>query len=98
MPDGRDYSLFDVHPHLGLLSLAAVAQQDGHEVFIYDPKREVRFGRRAYDKLFYQQAADDILGQTPDALGFTTLGCSFLFAVRVAEIIKHKAPGLPIML
>ena len=46
LPDGLDPSLFDVHPHLGLISIAAVAQRGGHEVTIYDPKREVRFGRR----------------------------------------------------
>jgi len=98
MPDGLDSFLFDVHPHLGLISLAAVAQRDGHKVAIYDPKREVRFGRKAYDQHLYQRAAEDILVQAPDALGFTTLGCSFLFAVRVAEIVKRKVPELPIML
>ena len=98
MPDGLDPAFFDVHPHLGLTSLAAVAQPEGHEVVIYDPKREVRFGRRAYDKEFYQHAARDILGTAPEAIGFTTLGCSFLFAVRVAALIKLQEPEIPILL
>jgi radical SAM superfamily enzyme YgiQ (UPF0313 family) len=98
MPENLEPSLFDVHPHLGLLSLAAVAQREGHEVAIYDPKREVRFGRHAYDRNFYANAAEDILHHAPDAVGFTTLGCSFLFAVRVAEIIKNRRPFLPVLL
>lgn len=98
MPEDLNPSLFDVHPHLGLISLAAVAQRGGHEITIYDPKREVRFGRRAYDRHFYAKAAEDILSHSPDAVGFTTLGCSFLFAVRVAEIIKRRQPLLPILL
>ncbi len=98
MPENLEPSLFDVHPHLGLLSLAAVAQREGHEVAIYDPKREVRFGRRPYDRNFYARAAEDILHHAPDAVGFTTLGCSFLFAVRVAELIRSGRPFLPVLL
>jgi radical SAM superfamily enzyme YgiQ (UPF0313 family) len=98
MPGQVDPSLFDVHPHLGLASLAAVAMQDNHRVAIYDPKREIRFGRGAYNEAFYQRAADDILRLTPDAVGFTTLGCSFLFAVNVAQFVKLREPDLPILL
>lgn len=98
MPERLEPSLFDVHPHLGLISLAAVARRDGHEIAIYDPKREVRFGRRVYDEHLYTKAANDILSHSPDAVGFTTLGCSFLFAVRVAEIIKLRRPAVPILL
>jgi radical SAM superfamily enzyme YgiQ (UPF0313 family) len=97
-PESVDPALFDVHPHLGLASLAAVAMRDDHHVLIYDPKREVRFGRRAYDREFYGRAADDILGMAPDAVGFTTLGCSLLFAVNVAALIKRRQPELPILL
>ena len=98
MPDGHDLSLFDVHPHLGLASIAAVAEQENHRVSIYDPKREARFGRHPYDKAFYERAAEDIFAQSPEAVGFTTLGCSFLFAVNVAARLKRLDPQLPIML
>jgi radical SAM superfamily enzyme YgiQ (UPF0313 family) len=97
MPDGDEVALFDVHPHLGLTSLAAVAVGEGHEVTIYDPKREVRFGRHSYDGEFYLRAADDILALRPDAVGFTTLGCSLLFAARVAELLKARVRDLPIL-
>jgi radical SAM superfamily enzyme YgiQ (UPF0313 family) len=98
MPDGLDRSLFDVHPHLGLASIAAVAERENHRISIYDPKREIRFGRHPYDADFYERAAEDIIRQSPDAVGFTTLGCSFLFAVNVAARLKRRDPELPIML
>jgi radical SAM superfamily enzyme YgiQ (UPF0313 family) len=98
MPDGLDRSLFDVHPHLGLASIAAVAERENHRISIYDPKREVRFGRHPYDRYFYDRAAEDIFARSPEAVGFTTLGCSFLFAVNVAARLKRLNPDLPIML
>ena len=98
MPDGHDLSLFDVHPHLGLISLATVLQEEGHQVTIYDPKREVRFGRCAYNEKLYEKAALDILKYSPEAIGFTTLGCSFLFASNVAADIKRREPEIPILL
>jgi len=98
MPERLNPDLFDVHPHLGLTSLAAVVQPEGHQVSIYDPKREIRFGRRPYNAGFYEQAAEDILNTRPDAVGFTTLGCSFLFTVRVAELIRRREPEIPILL
>ncbi|RXT47858.1 RiPP biosynthesis radical SAM protein ApyD [Bradyrhizobium betae] len=98
MPGSLDPDLFDVHPHLGLTSLAAVAAKDNHTVVVYDPKREVRFGHHPYDGTLYERVAVDILRLRPDAVGFTTLSCSFIFAVRVAALLKQRAPGIPILL
>jgi len=98
LPAERDLHLLDVHPHLGLLSLAAVAVADGHQVTIYDPKRQVRNGDLPYDETLYEAAADRILIGQPDVVGFTTLGCSFLFALGVGRIIKRRAPELPLLL
>jgi radical SAM superfamily enzyme YgiQ (UPF0313 family) len=97
-PETLDPSLFDIHPHLGLISIAAAARLESHHVRIYDPKREVRFLRRSYDGEFYHHAAEDILQLSPDVIGFTTLGCSLLFAVKVGGIIKRREPDLPIIL
>ena len=98
MPGSFEPTLFDVHPHLGLTSLAAVAARDNHTVAIYDPKREIRFGRHPYDETFYHRATADILRLEPEAVGFTTLGCSFIFAVNVAALIKQREPDLPVLL
>ena len=35
---------FDLQPHLGLLSLLAVAESGGHEALLYDPKLELTRG------------------------------------------------------
>lgn len=98
LPEERDLGLLDVHPHLGLLSLAAVAGTAGHEVRIYDPKRLVRSGELPYDGTLYERVAAALLADDPAAIGFTTLGCSFLFVVGVARAIERRAPDLPLLL
>src|SRR5689334_16754149 len=98
MPEQHSLELLDVHPHLGLLSLAAVAEQHGHLVYIYDPKRLIRSGALSYDATIYDRAAETLLSQRPDAVGFTSLGCSFLFALNVAARLKRHEPELPILL
>jgi radical SAM superfamily enzyme YgiQ (UPF0313 family) len=98
MPEEGSLALLDVHPHLGLLSLAAVAEADGHTVQIYDPKRLIRWGKLPYDSTLYERAARDLLAERPQAIGFTALGCSFLFALNVAALIKRREPDLPILL
>jgi Fe-S oxidoreductase len=98
MPEEGSLALLDVHPHLGLLSLAAVAEADGHTVQIYDPKRLIRWGKLPYDSTLYERAAVDLLAERPQAVGFTALGCSFLFALNVAALIKRREPDLPILL
>ena len=98
MPEEHSLELLDVHPHLGLLSLAAVAERDGHVVQIYDPKRLIRSGALNYDETIYDRAAQALLAQQPDVVGFTSLGCSFLFALNVATRLKRSEPDLPILL
>src|SRR5215470_8262627 len=98
MPEEHSLELLDVHPHLGLLSLAAVAERDGHVVQIYDPKRLIRSGALSYDETIYDRAAQSLLSQRPDVVGFTSLGCSFLFALNVAARLKRQQPTLPILL
>ncbi|MFC5742365.1 B12-binding domain-containing radical SAM protein [Dyella tabacisoli] len=98
MPEEGDLSLLDVHPHLGLLALAAAAEAHGHSVRIYDPKWLLRCGTLRYDDTLYERAAAAILSQRPEAVGFTSLGCSFLFAINVAALLRQQEPELPIML
>lgn len=98
MPEDGSLALLDVHPHLGLLSLAAVAEVDGHTVQIYDPKRLIKSGELAYDSTLYERAALQLLAEGPQVIGFTALGCSFLFALNVATLIKRREPDLPILL
>jgi radical SAM superfamily enzyme YgiQ (UPF0313 family) len=98
MPEEGSLALLDLHPHLGLLALAAAAEADGHTVRIFDPKRAIRWGQLAYDETLYERAAAEMLSSHPDAVGFTTLGCSFLFAINVAAALKRARPDLPVLL
>lgn len=97
-PVGRQLDDFDVHPNLGLASLATTIRDAGHAVDIVDPKREVRSRRWPLGADLHRVAADALLAPRPDALGFTTLGCSFIFTVRVAEEVRRREPDLPILL
>jgi radical SAM superfamily enzyme YgiQ (UPF0313 family) len=51
-----------------------------------------------YDAELYQGIANIIAGSNPDAVGFTTLGCSFIFALKVARYLKKQDKDLPILL
>lgn len=97
-PVGRQHTDFDVHPNIGLASLAAVVRLAGHDVRIVDPKREVKHGRLPLGPDLYRDAAEALLVDRPDAVGFTTLGCSFIFTARVAEHLKRLEPDLPVLL
>ena len=97
LPQEGSLARLDVHPHLGLLALAAVAEADGHDVQIFDPKRLIRSGELPYDATLYERVAEDLLSRPVDMVGFTTLGCSFLFALGVAEIIKRRDPAMPVL-
>lgn len=98
MPEDGSLEMLDVHPHLGLLALAAAAEPDGHRVTIYDPKRELRAGKLRYDETLYDRVAGAVLRSAPEVVGFTTLGCSFIVAVNVAAILKRRAPEVPVLL
>jgi radical SAM superfamily enzyme YgiQ (UPF0313 family) len=98
LPEAGSLAAMDVHPHLGLLALAAAAERDGHIVEIIDPKRLVRDGIVHYAAGAYRQVAELILARAPDVVGFTALGCSLLFAVRVAGQLKACKGELPILI
>ena len=98
MPEDGSLALLDVHPNLGLLALAAAAESAHHTVQIYDPKRLLKWRKLQYDSTLYERVAADLLSRRPSVVGFTTLGCSFIFAVNVAAILKRSEPDLPILL
>lgn len=97
-PEPGDIENLDVHPHLGLLSLVSVANNAGFDASIFDPKKQLRDGPLQYDSSLYEDAADLILADHPDAVGFTSMGCSFLFTLKTAAYLRQKKPALPILL
>jgi radical SAM superfamily enzyme YgiQ (UPF0313 family) len=85
-------------PHLGLISLAAVAESGGHNVAIYDPKRELENRRLTLDDSLYRQIAEHVLIMAPDVVGLTSLGCNFICTAKIAAYLKLQRPDLPILL
>lgn len=90
--------VFDLQPHLGLLSLAAVAQGGGIEVEILDPKLLLVRGALTWGATLYQDLAGLILDRRPDIVGFTALGCNFHCVVQVAMAVHGRRPKLPLIL
>ena len=91
-----DTEVVEPYPHLGLMSLAAVGEQSGHAVTIYDPKIALLRNHLTLDQSLYTKSASQILETEPDIIGFTTLGASFLYVVRCAQELKLIAPHIPI--
>ncbi len=89
---------YDLQPHLGLLSLVAVARTAEHTAEIYSPKLDLVQGHLELGPALYNSMALRILERQPDAVGFTALGCNFNCVVKVARLVKRHRPQLPILL
>ena len=95
---GSGLPKFDLHPHLGLLSLMAAADAGGHHCRLVDPKLEVHRGHLPMDGTLYRKLAQTVLETVPDVVGLTSLGCNFVCTLKVAKYVKEMAPELPIFL
>lgn len=89
---------FTLHPHLGLISLVAVARAHGHEALLYDPKLQLFSGELQLAAGLYDACACAILELGPDAVGFTTLGCNFICTAQIARQVKRRRPAMPVLL
>jgi hypothetical protein len=85
-------------PHLGLISLAAVARRGGLDAVVYDPKRDLLEGKLCLDASLYHGIAERILHLRPDIVGFTALGCNFHCVTKSARWLKRLRGDLPILL
>lgn len=75
-------------PPLNLALLAAIAEQNGHQVFVIDGQAE---------GLSVEEMARRTLAENPDIVGFTASSPFFHVQVAVAERLKELRPDLPIM-
>lgn len=89
---------FVPQPHLGLISLLAVAEGAGHEVALFDPKLALHRGQLSLDASLYRDVASRVLALGPEVVGLTTLGCNFVATLKVARYLKKARPDLPILL
>ena len=83
---------------LGLLSLAAVLEESGHEVSLVDLNYALSEGELALDEDFYAASVAQIVGQSPQVVGFSTMCNSFHIALRMAEAIKAQMPRVLVLL
>jgi radical SAM superfamily enzyme YgiQ (UPF0313 family) len=94
-----DRVMVTVSPQLGLLSLAAILEEAGHNVAILDPKLVFSKGQwRVPEPAFYQAWADAVLDLVPDIVGFTALGRTLPHTVAAAAAIKERQWDLPILI
>lgn len=89
---------FNMEPHLGLMSLVAIARSEGHEALIEDPKQQFAWGGRPLDAGAVPLVADRILSHRPDVVGFTALACNFIWVSRLAAAVRERAPDVPLLL
>jgi radical SAM superfamily enzyme YgiQ (UPF0313 family) len=94
-----DRVVVTISPQLGLMSLAAILEEAGHDVAILDPKLVFSKGPwRVPEQGFYQAWADAVLALEPDIVGFTALGRTLPHAVAAASAIKVRRFDLPILI
>jgi radical SAM superfamily enzyme YgiQ (UPF0313 family) len=97
LEQGSDSYVVDPQPHLGLISLAAVARAYGHQASLIDPKLELLRGEVVLGPHFYEQVAERIIAADPDVVGFTSLGCNFVCTLRIADAVRRRR-DVPILL
>jgi len=96
--DAEGIRRYILQPHLGLLSLIAVLEGDGHEGLLLDPKVEVTHGQLRLEAGLYERIARRVVAMRPDAVGFTSLGCNFICTAKAAAHVKRLEPDVPILL
>ncbi|MCD6309814.1 MAG: B12-binding domain-containing radical SAM protein [Candidatus Eremiobacteraeota bacterium] len=91
----REHTL---HMPMGLLILAAIMEQEGHEVTLVDMGWLWRNGELCLEQGFLRDACSYILAKNADIVGFSTRCDSFATVLCLARRLKNKRPELPILL
>ena len=89
---------FVLQPHLGLISLITILENDGYAAKLYDPKIDIAAGNLKVDEKLYRKIAETILADDPGIVGFTSLGCNFICTLKIARYLKQHNPDLPVLL
>ncbi len=81
-------SIFNLMPPLGMLSIAALLEQNGIQVEVID----------CYATPLTSEAlVDRIITNPPDAVGFSCTTSSFLEGYRIAALLKERRPEIVIV-
>lgn len=89
-------SLYNLPP-LGLINLATVLNQAGHEVAVIDLVLAVRLKTLPLDSSIYGNSASMILREEPDLVAFSVQCATFPAVIRIAEILRKRKPGIRIV-
>ena len=76
------------HIPTGLLSLAAVLENKGHEVSVVDFNLLINTGEIKYDAEFYDNAAKYLKNYNAEVLGFSTVCDSYPHTIQIAQRYK----------
>jgi radical SAM superfamily enzyme YgiQ (UPF0313 family) len=96
--DKRDRSAYYVAPPLGLLSIAAYLESDGHEVTVHDFVLQLKDGRLRPGHDVYDRCAEVVLASAPDVVGFGTQCSTGPSSINIARRIKQRKPDVAIVL
>jgi B12 binding domain/Radical SAM superfamily len=84
----------DLAPPLGLLTLAAVARQHGHEVCIEDLNLEVMANPEIDGDEFYEITIESIVRSEPQVIGFTSMCMESHISLELGRQAKAKLPDV----
>jgi radical SAM superfamily enzyme YgiQ (UPF0313 family) len=90
-PNGRLERTY-LAPPLGLLTLAAVARENGCDVSVLDFNLEVMADPRLEGERFYDFAVNRIFNLQPDAVGFTSMCLESHVSLELARRVKERSP------
>lgn len=92
-PSGR-HDRHELAPPLGLLMLAAVAEDEGVDVEVLDFNLRGMQDPRWVDEDFYGTAVSAIAATNADAVGFTSMALESHLCIELARELKVLDPGL----
>lgn len=90
-------SLYNLPP-LGLLNLATVLREAGHEVIVLDLVLAIRRSLLSLRCSIYRESAKMILQENPDLVGFSVQCTTFPAVIRITELLHQQKSDLRIVL
>ncbi|MCP2250111.1 B12-binding domain-containing radical SAM protein [Lentzea aerocolonigenes] len=96
--DKRDRSAYYVAPPLGILSIAAYLEADGHEVAVDDFVFRLQSGELKAGSAIYDRCAEQILASDPDVVAFGTQCSTGPSSLNIARRVKQLKPDVSIVL
>ncbi|RQW83604.1 MAG: radical SAM protein, partial [Geobacter sp.] len=85
-------------PPLGLLNLATVLREAGHEVIVLDLVLAIRRNILPLGGSIYDESVKMILNESPDLVGFSVQCTTFPAVIQITELLRKRKPALRIVL